>query len=201
MSGPKSEYPGKRFGTVKKKATSLLPVGRTGPLQGDPPDHEGWQVVALPWTPDMEGSWPKTVVDGVDEEGKVVPVELAFTRIAIPSLKGLRMRPVRSWDGRFSDFPPGVKISWVNLKRAYGGSGDAALMSESSVEFDDAEEEEDEMAERRRKGALAASISATVASGSSSSLLSSCLGGRGRSFRLWRRGVLESWGKPGECIR
>ena len=111
LSTARTQYPAKRFGQVRKKATALLPVGRTGPLQGDPENHEGWQVIAIPFTPDIEGSWSKVVVDGVGEDERVVAVPLAFTRIAIPSLKGLRSKPIRSWDGRFADFPEGVRIS------------------------------------------------------------------------------------------
>lgn len=129
--------------------TAALPVGRIGRQAGDAPDVTGWQMVALPYREEMKGQWTPITVEAQDEHGKPMAIQVVFTKVGLRNLKGLRKHPIAGWDGRFHDFPAG-SYTFLALKRAYGGAGDASLLSESSIEMSD-EEEEPAATTRQRK--------------------------------------------------
>ena len=105
-----SPYAPRRYGSVGKRQTGVAGVGQIPRQMGDPEDCTGWQILALPFRKEMEGQWT-----GVDVEvvvnGKPVVIKVAFTKVAMSSLKGLQRKPPAGWEGRFDDFPDGIPPS------------------------------------------------------------------------------------------
>lgn len=154
-SGKPIKYAERRFGRISRRSTSCLPVGRIGPQTGDPPGTDGWQIIGLPWTEKMRGMFTPVDVEYQDDKGRPAVTKMAFTKLGIRNLKGLRKKPIEGWEGNYSDFPEGT-YTFLALKRAYGGSGDAALLIESSVEMSD--DEEERPGERPRKISPASNV-------------------------------------------
>ena len=148
----------KRYGMVGGRATATIAVGTIGRQAEDPEGGEGWIVVLLPWQDAMRGRFSEVDLEGSTATGGLVMVKVAFSRIGLKAKHGLRKAPRTGWGGRYIDFPEGVRFSTLSVRRAYGGAGQASLLSESSVEHEMSDEGEGEEIQRRKQPAGAAAV-------------------------------------------